>query len=81
MQGRKELRYSLIFDSELFLNFGRLTSIGIVAAAAFFLPLKAALIYGSIAIVHVFLIAAYSLKRKPRGEGLGSIAPRGRLGG
>lgn len=71
MEGRKELRYSLIFDSELFLNLGRLTSVAILLAAALLLPLKAALIGGSIAIAlaHLALILAYLSKRRSRADG------------
>jgi YQGE family putative transporter len=66
MGADRQSRYSFVFDSELYLNIGRLMSIAIVLGIAFMVSEKAALIGGSIVIaaLHLVLILCFLVRRK-----------------
>ncbi len=55
------MRYSFIFDNELFLNIGRLIAIGILFLFSYFQTETSTLIFGSVAIagLHLFIMAAF----------------------
>ena len=64
MQGRNELRYSFIFDNELFLNAGRIASICILLLSISVFPKTLGLVYGSISFVITCCILVLVYVRK-----------------